>query len=137
MAILAAGMVCPPSALAQVGYSPATPTLSPWMGLWERNKGPLDPYHNNVQPQLQLQNILRQQDTSLEGQETTVRMLGQQVGRIENGETSQGETPPPSVGSVFMNGTHFYPNLRTNMNMNPRATTWQRSQPGGATARMR
>ena len=46
-------------------YMPQTPPVSPWMGLWQRNTGPLDNYHSYVLPQMQLNSAMQMQNAAL------------------------------------------------------------------------
>ncbi len=86
-------------------YSPSTPTLSPWLNLYNKNAGPIDNYHNYVRPQMQLRDTLQQQENQIGQQGSTIRSLGQQVTRM--GETGN-KMAPTGIGSRYMNLSHFY-----------------------------
>ena len=90
------------------GYRPGTPTISPWMNLFNRNTGPLDNYHTYVQPQLETQRTFRDQNALNQRQQAALGALGKQMTRIE----AEHEAPvsPTGTGSTFMNLSHYYPN---------------------------
>jgi hypothetical protein len=103
-AVLAA--VCWPDwAQAQTMYRPSSPTISPWFGLYQRNSGPLDPYHSIVRPQLQLRNTLRQQSADIQYNNQQINSVGQEVTQMQE----QGPLPMTGTGSVFMDTAHYFP----------------------------
>jgi hypothetical protein len=89
---------------AQTRDNPYIPTLSPWLNLYQRNTGPLDPYHQYVRPEIQLRDALRQQDNRLRSQSANIQILGQEVSQM-----GQAGVRTTGTGSVFMNYSHFYP----------------------------
>jgi hypothetical protein len=112
--VLMAGMLLPLArpASAQVrapGYGPATPTLSPWLNLYQKQAGPVDNYHMFVQPQIQLQNTLRQQELTNQRQTAGMTSLGQQMTQME--QDRQAPVHPTGTGSVYMSYLHYYPAL--------------------------
>ncbi len=100
---LGAGMACAQSAQSGL-YQPAYPTLSPWLNLYQRNTGPLDPYHMYVRPEMQLRDTLRRQDTRIQQQGVGIGRLKGQVSELEKG----GPLRPTGTGSVFMDYSHYY-----------------------------
>ena len=91
---------------AAQGYRPATPTLSPWLNLYEKRGGPLDPYHQFVRPELRLRDTLRQQDLTNQRQGADVSALGSQVTQME--EDQRAPISPTGSASVFMSYSHYY-----------------------------
>lgn len=91
---------------AAQGYRPAKPTLSPWLNLYEKRGGPLDPYHQFVRPELQLQDTLRQQNLTNQRQSAEVSALGRQVTQME--EDRLAPIRPTGSASVFMSYSHYY-----------------------------
>jgi hypothetical protein len=78
---------------------PNSPAMSPWLNLYQRQGGPLDPYHMFVQPQMQLRDTLQQQQANLQRQTAGLSALGQTVTQIS----------PTGVGAGFMNhGRYFF-----------------------------
>ena len=90
------------------GYRPDTPTLSPWLDLYQRKGagGPLDPYHQFVRPELDLRETLRQQDLTNQRQGADVSTLSQQLTQMEQERLTQ--VRPTGTGSVYMNYSHYY-----------------------------
>lgn len=104
--LLAVWLLWPTLADAQTGYYPSGGPISPWMNMFQRRPGPLDNYHSYVQPQLQLDSALRQQNAALQRHGANIRMLDQRI-------TREGGLPivPTGAGSVFMDYSHYYPAL--------------------------
>ncbi|MBN2475901.1 MAG: hypothetical protein JXB62_14915 [Pirellulales bacterium] len=98
------------SALAQfpgANYRPSAfrqPSFSPWLNLYRRDSGVLDPYHNFVRPEQQLINTLQRQQASLQRQNVGLQTLGQQLTQFER----TGSVRPTGTASVFMNYSHYY-----------------------------
>jgi hypothetical protein len=92
-------------ALGQGLYRPATPTLSPWFDLYNRNTGPLDNYHQFVRPEINLRSTLKQTDARLHLQGAGLQALGAEVAQ----GTQQQGVRPTGAASVFMNYSHYYP----------------------------
>ena len=85
-------------------YQPISPTMSPWLQLWNKNTGVLDNYHNAVVPQMQLQKNLQQQAITNQQQADRLSGLHGQVNELENG----GAMHATGTNSVFMDYSHFY-----------------------------
>jgi hypothetical protein len=83
--------------------------ISPWMGLWNRNTGPLDNYHNFVVPQMELNQTLQMQNAALNRQAYGLQMLN---GQIAQPFGSQYGMVPTGQGATFMNYSHFYGGTR-------------------------
>ena len=119
--LLVVGTVWTPVAFAQ-RYTPIRGPISPWMDIFQRKPGPLDNYHSYVQPEIQLQRTVNQQNNALTQNALGIQSLGQQV------EDAQKESPvhPTGAGSVFMEYSHYYPTK------GGRATARSHSMPRGA-----
>ncbi|MGA2034786.1 MAG: hypothetical protein ABSG68_21260, partial [Thermoguttaceae bacterium] len=106
-------------------YRPASPTLSPWLNLYQRNGagGPLDPYHQFVRPELNLRDAIRQQGLINQRQNADVSALGQQMTQMEEDELAP--IQPTGTGSVFMYYSHYYftPGAASNISHAPLKTT--------------
>jgi hypothetical protein len=124
------GLTWASSAFAQPRYYPRSSPISPWMNMFQRKPGPLDNYHSFVQPQLQLEETLGQQNTALQQQATKIRSLGQDIRERQRGS----DTPPTGIGSVFMDYSHYYPTKGGRAGYHPRATS-QVSQPANIGSR--
>jgi hypothetical protein len=85
-------------------YQPATPIMSPWLRLSNKNSGALDAYHNSVRPEMQLQQTLQQQSLTNQQQADRLSGLHGQVSDLENG----GVMHATGTNSVFMNYSHYY-----------------------------
>ena len=72
--VLATATIYCQSAAAQY-YTPQTPAISPWMGLWQKNTGALDNYHSFVLPQMQLDQTLQMQNAALVRQQAGLQGL--------------------------------------------------------------
>jgi len=88
-----------------VPYRPSTPAFSPWLNLYQKNTGPLDNYHNYVQPQIQMWDTLQQQDLNIQRQGSSIRALGQGLTQLQQ----HGTVRPTGGASSFMNYSHYYP----------------------------
>ena len=99
------------SAFAQPHYYPDHGPISPWMNMFQRSPGPLDNYHTFVQPQLQLQNTLGQQNTALQQQSTTLQQQGKTIRLLGHQIDNPQEAPvrPTGTSGAFMNYSHYYP----------------------------
>jgi hypothetical protein len=102
--VLVLGASAAPSALAQVRYYPTSGPISPWMNMWQRKPGPLDNYHQYVQPEMHLQGVISQQHNALSRNTAGIQVLGEQIGKNR-------EIPvqPTGTGSVFMQYSHYFP----------------------------
>ena len=107
LSLLFVSAVWTPMAFAQPGYYPSRGPISPWMNMWQRQPGPLDNYHSYVQPQLQLQNQITQQNRSLMQNAQGLESLSQQV----NNNQKESQVHPTGTGSVFMDFSHYYPSM--------------------------
>jgi hypothetical protein len=103
--LLLVGTLWTPSAFAQIGYYPPRGPISPWMNMWIRKPGPLDNYHTYVQPQMQLQRTVVEQNNALAQNSLGIQSLGRQM------ENSQREyqVRPTGTASVYMAFSHYYP----------------------------
>lgn len=88
-------------------YRPSMPTFSPWMNIFNRNTGPYDNYHSFVQPELNLQQDLRNQAYFNQQQNAAMGTMHNQMTRIE-AERNRPMTPT-GTASTFMNYSHYYP----------------------------
>ena len=77
-------------------YRPATPTMSPYLGLLRRDSGALPNYYTFVRPQQELQATVRQQDAN----------IGNLQNRLQRVETTP--VAPTGVSGGFMNYSNFY-----------------------------
>jgi hypothetical protein len=64
-------------------YRPSRPTLSPWFGLYNTNRGPLPNYYNYVVPQQVVEQTLANQQTAIQQQGAEYRNLQTQVTNYE------------------------------------------------------
>jgi hypothetical protein len=112
------------SGQAQPPYQPASPTLSPWFGLFERSAGPLPSYHYFVRPRQEFQRALQQQQLTTQAQGAALGTLGQELSQI--GRTDA--VKPTGTGSVFMDYSHYYKTGRSN-SVQVRPRNWTPSPP--------
>ena len=91
-------------AVAQRTYTPQSPTISPWMGLWQRNPGALDNYHTYVQPQMELDRTLQLQNEALARQSAGLRALNYDIMQPQGYLSMM----PTGQGATFMNYSHYY-----------------------------
>jgi hypothetical protein len=105
LSVLVAGTVCTSSAFAQARYFPSRGPISPWMNIFQRKPGPLDNYHSYVQPDLQLQRTINQQNESLMQHSRGLQVLGQEMANDQR----ERQVRPTGTGSVFMEYSHYYP----------------------------
>jgi len=91
-------------ARAQARYTPQTPSISPWLNLYDRRSGPLGGYLSGTQPRIQLNRTLNQQQTTIDRQRTDIQTLGQQLSTVEQ----DGAGAPTGVGATFMNLSHYF-----------------------------
>jgi hypothetical protein len=85
-------------------YQPATPTMSPWLRLSQKDTGALDAYHYSVRPEMQLRQTLQEQLITNQQQAERLYGLRGQVTDMENG----GVMKPTGTNSVFMDYSHYY-----------------------------
>jgi hypothetical protein len=88
-------------------FQPSTPTLSPWLHLYEKNPGPLDNYHMYVRPRMELRDTLQSQQSNINQQYLGMQSLNEEV----RGLQPQEQVRPTGTASVFMNTTHYYPEM--------------------------
>ena len=87
------------TAEAQRRYQPAYgPTMSPYLQYLNPNPGPINRYYSYIQPQRQMQQTLRDLQTSLQQQQAGLNTLAAQ---------SQFQTPTGSA-STYLNYSHYY-----------------------------
>jgi len=101
--LLAGGTMFSQSAVAQ--YSPQRPTVSPWMGLWQRNTGAMDNYHTFVQPQMELNKTLQMQGAALYRQEAGLQDLNYEILQPQGNRSTM---MPTGQGATFMSFSHYY-----------------------------
>ena len=100
---LASGTIFSQSAAAQ--YTPQRSTVSPWMGLWQRNTGAMDNYHTFVQPQMELNKTLQVQGSALNRQETGLQDLNYEMMQPQGNRSTM---TPTGQGATFMSYSHYY-----------------------------
>lgn len=103
IACVASGILLssPEASVAQERYTPSTPTVSPYLNLFQnnRNGGPisraLPNYYSLVRPQLQQnrinnnqQQLIQQQNTVIDQLQQNVQVLQQQPGNVVTGHNS-------------------------------------------------
>ena len=106
-------------------YRPATPTISPWLNMFRRDPGPLDNYHTFVQPRIQAQQTLRQQEAAIQRNQAAIGSVNEQLTQIE----AQRETSirPTGSASTFMNYSHYYGGRGATGQPPPKATSGRQS----------
>jgi hypothetical protein len=88
-----------------LGYQPS-PALSPWLGLYQRQGGPVDNYHMYVQPQLQLGSALQSQQMGIQGNTAAVNAMGDRF--VSQSEAAYAAPIPTGVAaSFFTQGAYF------------------------------
>ena len=105
---LAYGSIFSRPASAQYGYTPQTPTISPWMNLWQNRTGTLGNYQCVVVPQMQLNQTLQMQNAALTSQAAGMQMMGDEVsqpGQIQSSMMPTGGR----TSATYMNYLHYYP----------------------------
>ena len=103
--LLVGGTIFAQPATAQSTYLPQTSPVSPWMGLWQRNTGPLDNYHSYVLPQMQLNSALQTQNAALGRQAAGLQNLGEAMMNQQIGPSGM---TPTGQGATFMNYSHYF-----------------------------
>ena len=96
-------------------YSPLTPPLSPWLYMYPKTGGPVDNYHMFVQPRVQLQDTIQQQQAdmaNIQQQGLATGTIGEQVSQIQRERHRL--VSPTGTGSVFMHYSHYFPNRSNN-----------------------
>jgi len=73
---------------------------NPWWGLFRRNTGPFDNYHNYVQPEIRMRDFQRQQQTTIHQQSAQIQSLQQETSRLR-----RLSLPPTGVSAGWM--THY------------------------------
>jgi len=63
-------------------YGPYGGLSNPWWGLFRRNIGPFDNYHNYVQPEIRMRDFNRRQQTTIYQQAATIEALQQETSRL-------------------------------------------------------
>jgi hypothetical protein len=91
----------------QPRYTPARPTVSPYLNLLRRDAGPVPNYYSLVRPQLQQQAINQQVSTNLLQQEQNIGQLQDATLRLK--ASSMRAT---GTGGGFMNFSHYYNTTR-------------------------
>lgn len=81
-------------------YQPSRPTISPYMNLFRRDRGPLPNYNLYVRPLLQQQSINAQTGAAVQQLQSEIR------------QTQTTPSGPTGVGSSYRNFSHYYSGLR-------------------------
>ena len=138
-------LATPTASNAQQRYTPSTPTVSPYLNLFQnnRNGGPvsraLPNYYSLVRPQLQQnrinnnqQQLIQQQNTVIDQLQQNVQVLQQQPGSVVTGHNSW-----------FLNTSRYYAQAGSagvagqSARAVPTASATQLSKPASSTARRR
>ena len=101
--LLAGGTIFTQSAAAQ--FSPQRPTISPWMGIFQRNTGAMDNYNTFVRPQMELNRTLQMQGSALDRQEMGLQDLNYEMMQPQGNRSTM---MPTGQGATFMNFSHYY-----------------------------
>ena len=85
-------------------FQPSSPTLSPWLNLYQDSQGPLDNYHSYVRPQMELRDTLSQQRTINQTTSQDLRTLR---------DSAAGPSKDPRVRATgtragYMSYSHYY-----------------------------
>lgn len=85
------------------GYAPSSPTLSPWLNLYQQNKGPLDSYHSFVRPEMELRATIAQQ-------RAINRTFGADIRELRSDALRPDQSKMHATGSnaTFMQYSHYY-----------------------------
>lgn len=89
-------------------YRPSQPTLSPWFGLYNTNRGPLPNYYNYVVPRQVVEQTLTNQQTAIQQQGAEYRNLQTQVTNFEQIAKAR----PTGSASGFLNYRDRFQNQR-------------------------
>jgi hypothetical protein len=81
-------------------YQPSRPTVSPYMNLFRRDRGPLPNYHLYVRPILQQESINAQTGAAVQQLESSIR------------QTQTTPSGPTGISSGYRNFSHYYSGLR-------------------------
>jgi hypothetical protein len=95
---------------ARAQYMPQRPVISPWMGMWQRNTGPLDNYHTFVLPQMQLDRTLQMQNAALYRQQAGLQYLNNEIIQTQYNASAM---MPTGQGATYMNYSHYYGGVRS------------------------
>ncbi len=127
IAVIVGGAIWCQTATAQIpAYTPQTPTISPWMGLWRQDTGVLDNYHTFVRPQTELNATLQMQNAALNRQAAGLQYLNNE---LMQPQISPSGMTPTGQGATFMSYSHYYGgNRQPSRAPAPRPTT-SRSSP--------
>jgi hypothetical protein len=114
------GLAAGPAFGQQMHYTPATPTMSPWMNMFQSNTGPLDNYNTFVRPRIQLRNTLDQQNQAIDRQAASIYALQNET--AQPGTAQRTAVHPTGVNASFMNYSHYFPNSTSAISPVGRAT---------------
>jgi hypothetical protein len=91
-------------------YTPAKPTISPYLNLLRRDGAPVTNYYTQVRPQQQQQAINQQQRAVNLQQESLLQTQQQGLRTVQESllQVRQPQTNPTGTGGGFMNFSHFY-----------------------------
>lgn len=103
-------LVITAASAAQERYQPSTPTVSPYLNLFQNGRGGqfsrgVPNYYSLVRPQLQQQRVNKAQQTLIQQQGAAIQQVQ------ENQQILQQQPVPESVtghGSQFMNTSRYY-----------------------------
>jgi hypothetical protein len=92
---------------APTRFQPSRPTVSPYMNLFRRDRGPIPNYHLYVRPLQQQRAFNEQQQIAIERQGVAVGQLQQNLMQVQRAATA-----PTGIGASFRNFSHYYSGLR-------------------------
>jgi hypothetical protein len=120
--------------MAQQRYQPSTPTVSPYLNLFQNNRNSkfsraLPNYYSLVRPQLQQQQVNQTQQTLIQQQDNTIKQLQENVQIIQQqpGQVVTGH------GGRFMNTSRYFAEAGTGQQAFQ--TQGQRYSPSGGASR--
>ena len=105
MPIFAQGVGAVPSP-----YGP--PPFSPWLNLYQKQGGPLDPYHMFVQPNLQLNNALQYQQADIQRNAAALGTVSDRV--MSQMEAANASPEPTGMNAGFLNHGIYFNTHRRN-----------------------
>jgi hypothetical protein len=91
-------------------YTPARPTVSPYLNLLRQGAGPVTNYYTQVRPQQQQQAINQQQQAINLQQQSLMQTQQQGLRTVQEGllQVREPQVNPTGTGGGFMNYSHFY-----------------------------
>lgn len=103
------------ASIAQERYQPSTPTVSPYLNLFQNGRGGqfsrgVPNYYSLVRPQLQQQRVNKAQQTLIQQQGATIQQLQENQLLLEQQPAAETVT---GHGSQFMNTSRYYSGVAT------------------------